>query len=239
MLYKLGGTILVLVGLVAGGVGTAAAGAPLAPAATPTPGPTLTCPPALPVSGGVTAATATSLTVTYSMLLTPPCGYNPPVTVTLFAGQSDAQQWLNPVAEAVSGPERSGKVTLDGLTPDTAYWFRFSADGRHDPYVIGTGRTAAVAVCTATAAIDSAWSGGFVATVTVRNVGAETLTGWRVSWQWLGGERILSLWNAVAQGDSAVGNASYNGTLAPSGATTFGMLVSGAPPTGIALTCAR
>src|SRR5689334_14401371 len=130
MLFKLGGAALALAALLTG-----------APTPSPTPMPTLTCPPALPVSGTVTAVTTSSLTISYSMLLTPPCGYNPPVTVTLFAGREDAQQWLNPVAEVVSGPERSGQVTIEGLTPDTAYWFRFSADGRHDPYVIGTGRT--------------------------------------------------------------------------------------------------
>ncbi|MFI5891441.1 cellulose binding domain-containing protein [Actinoplanes sp. NPDC051513] len=191
----------------------------------------------------MSAATARSLTISYSMLLTPPCGYNPPVTVTLFAGQEDARQWLNPVAEAVSGPERYGTVTIDGLTPGTAYWFRFSADGRRDPYVVGSGRTTPLAVCAATMAIGSAWSGGFVATVTVRNVGDATLDAWRVSLRWPGDERILTLWNAVAQGSGAdvtIGNASYNGTLAPGGSTTFGMLVAvGAPPGDIALGCDR
>ena len=244
----LGGAALALAGLVAGEVGSAAASPMTAsttagPSLTPTPAPTLTCPPALPISGWVTAVTATSLTIGYSMLLTPPCGYNPPVTVTLFAGREDAQQWQNPVAEAVSGPERSGTVIVDGLAPDTVYWFRFSADGRPDPYVIGSGRTAPVAVCAATMAIDSAWSGGFVATVTVRNVADETLDAWQVSWRWPGDERITALWNGVSQDGGAgvtIGNASYNGTLPPGGSTSFGMLVSaGAPPGNLALTCDR
>jgi hypothetical protein len=239
-----GGVAVALVGLIAGGTDNAAASpVTVSTSAGPTPAPTLTCPPALPVSGAVSAATASSLTISYSMLLTPPCGYNPPVTVTLFASQEDAQQWLGPVAEAVSGPERNGTVTVNGLIPDTAYWFRFSADGRHDPYVIGSGRTAVLSVCSATLVIDNAWSGGFIATVTVRNVAEQTLDAWRVSWRWPGSESILAVWNGVTQDggvDVTIRNASYNGTLPPGGSTTFGMVVAaGAPPGNITPACGR
>ncbi|MEJ3746841.1 cellulose binding domain-containing protein [Actinomycetes bacterium KLBMP 9797] len=244
----LAGAAVALTGLVAGEVGSAEASpttlsTTASPSPTPTPRPTLTCPPVLPVTGGVSAVDATSATISYAIYLSPPCGYNPPVTVTLFASREDAQQWRNPVAEAVSGPERSGTVTVDGLTPDTAYWFRFSLDGRPDPYVLGSVRTAAQPVCAATAVIDHGWSGGFVATVTVRNVGNEALDGWRVAWRWSGDQRIQAAWNATVEGSGAdvtVRNASHNGTLAPSASTTFGMLVSGSvPPGGIAPTCAR
>lgn len=240
----LAGAAVALIGWSVGAMDGAEA-APLTPPATasPTPTPPPTCPPVLPITGAVSAVTATSVTISYAIFLSPPCGYDPPVTVTLFASREDAQQLLNPVAEAVSGPERHGPVTIDGLTPDTTYWFRFSADGGPDPYVLGSVRTAPVPVCTATAVIDHGWNGGFLATVTVRNVGSETLDGWRVSWRWPGAERILSAWNAVVEGggaDVTARNASYNGTLAPGNATTFGMLVAGiAPPGGIAPTCTR
>ena len=211
-------------------------GAAATPAtSSPTPGPTLTCPPALPLNASVVASTPTSVTIRYSLFLLPPCGYDPPVTVFFFAGQDDAQQWADPVGEAVSGPERSGELTVTGLTPDTPYWLRFTAGGRQDPYTFPAVRTAATAVCTVTSRIDSRWAGGFVATFTVRNVGAETLTGWHASWRWPGDERIQSLWNGTAQGtapDVTVTNAAYNATLPPGRGTTFGMLVatSGAPP---------
>ncbi|MEE3918427.1 hypothetical protein V2I01_07080 [Micromonospora sp. BRA006-A] len=81
----------------------------LATAATPAPTPTFACPPALPVSGQVTGATTTSITITYWMVLSPPCGYDPPLVVSLFASREDATAWRDPVAEAVTGPERSGK----------------------------------------------------------------------------------------------------------------------------------
>ncbi|MEV0000684.1 cellulose binding domain-containing protein [Micromonospora sp. NPDC050980] len=211
--------------------------------ATPTPTPTLVCPPALPVSGQVTAATPTSLTVTYSMLLSPPCGYDPPMVVSLFTSREDAAGWGDPVAEAVTGPERFGTVTIDGLTPGTAYWFRFSdAHGSRYPYLIG-GPARTLSTCAATTTIDSSWPGGFVATVTVRNEGTEPVAGWLVSWRWSGDERVQSVWGGVAEGagpDVAVRNASWNGTLAPGGSTTFGLLVAaGETPGGITPSCGR
>jgi cellulase/cellobiase CelA1 len=203
--------------------------------------PPLTCPPALPVSGVPSAVTTTSVTIRYTMFLTPPCGYDPPVTVTLFAGLDDAQQWTNPVASAVSGPERSGDLTLDGLTPGTEYWFRFSAGDRRDPYVFPSFRTAPLTACAATVHVDSEWTGGWVATVTVRNTGSEALDAWHVSWDWAGNERIQALWNAVEQSGTAdvtIGNASYNGALPPGGATAFGLLVAtSAAPVALTPSC--
>ncbi|WP_307834433.1 cellulose binding domain-containing protein [Paractinoplanes lichenicola] len=53
----------------------------------------------------------------------------------------------------------------------------------------------------------------------------------------------MSLWNGVTRegGDGVtIGNATYNGTLAPAGSTTFGLLVaSSAPPGDITPACAR
>ncbi len=234
----LGGAALALVGLLlTASPGTAASA--------PTPAPTSqppTCPPVLPISGNVSGSTATSLTISYSIFLAPPCGYLPPITVTLFGSGDEARQWQNPLASAVSGPERSGTVTVEGLTPDTVYWFRVSAGGVRDPFVLGPGRTAARAACAATLAIGSAWGTGFVATITVHNAGTEPLGSWLVSWQWPGDQRIGSLWNGVAEDGTTgvtVRNESYNGRLSPGDSTTFGLLgTGGAPPANLALSCA-
>ncbi|WP_410816953.1 cellulose binding domain-containing protein [Micromonospora sp. 050-3] len=211
---------------------------------TPTPSPTLTCPPALPITASVASVTTTSVTISYSIFFRPPCGYDPPMTITLFASREDAQQWRTPVAEAVSGPERSGTVTIGGLTPDTEYWYRFSdPDGKRDPYMIWPARTASLTSCRATATIDARWGSGFVATVTVRNTGTLPLDRWRVSWRWSGDERVQAAWGGVAEtagADVTVTNASYNGTLALDGTTTFGLLVTtSAVPDGLTLGCAR
>lgn len=165
------GAFLAVAWLFSGGAGAVGA----APAAVPS-GPPITCPPVPPISGAASAVTTSSVTISYSIFLGPPCGYDPPVTVTLFASRDDAQQWVAPVGEAVSGPERSGQVTIDGLAPDTTYWFRFSAGSARDPYVFGTVKTASVPVCAATIHVDGAWNGGYVGTVTVRNVGTDALT---------------------------------------------------------------
>ncbi|MCX5064419.1 cellulose-binding domain-containing protein [Micromonospora lupini] len=214
------------------------------PTLSPSPTPTPTCPPALPIAASVTAVTTTSVTLSYSIFFRPPCGYDPPMTVSLFASRADAQQWQSPVAQAVTGPERNGVVTIDQLTPDTEYWYRFSdAEGRRDPYWVAAVRTAALTACSATATIDSRWGTGFVATVTVRSTGTQTLDRWSVSWRWAGDERIQTVWRGVAEttgADVTVRNASYNGTLAPGGVTTFGLLVTtSAVPDGLTLTCNR
>jgi cellulase/cellobiase CelA1 len=240
MLHRFGVVLAAATLTVAGWVGTDHPAGAVSPASTPPPA----CPPALPISGMVTATTATTLTVSYTMLLSPPCGYDPPIAVTLFASRADAEQRQNPVARGVSGPERYGQVTVGGLTPDTEYWFRFSdAEGRWDPYVIGgPGRTTPQAVCAATAVIDAGWGGGFVATVTVRNSGDEPLDGWRVSWRWPGDERVQSVWGGTVEDpgpDVVVRNAPYNGTLSPGGSTTFGLLVATSGTPGLAPTCDR
>ncbi|MFK4244640.1 cellulose binding domain-containing protein [Micromonospora chokoriensis] len=184
------------------------------------------------------------MTISYSIFFRPPCGYDPPMTVSLFATREDAQQWRSPVAVAVSGPERNGTVTIDRLTPDTEYWYRFTdVEGRRDPYVIASARTAPLTACRATATIDARWGSGFVATVTVRNTGSEPLDRWRVSWRWSGDERVQSVWGGVAETvgvDVTVRNASYNGTLALDGVTTFGLLATASSvPDGLTLSCAR
>ncbi|MBQ1024946.1 cellulose binding domain-containing protein [Micromonospora sp. C95] len=236
----------------AGAADTQAAPAPVplwtpspSPSPTPTPTPTVACPPALPISGMVTGVTATTVTISYSLMFSgPPCGYDLPMTVLLFTSRDDAATWQNPVAEAVTGLERNGQVTLDGLTPDTEYWFRFSdVEARRDPYVIGgPARTEPLSTCGATATIDARWGSGFVATVTVRNTGSESLDGWLVRWRWTGDERIQSVWGGVSDGagaDVTIRNASYNGTVAPGGTTTFGLLASASTvPSGITATCA-
>lgn len=213
-------------------------------ATTPAPGPTPTCPPALPITANVSGVTTTSVTISYSIFFRPPCGYDPPMTVSLFASREDAQLWRAPVASAVSGPERSGTVTIGGLTPDTEYWYRFTdPNGKRDPYIIGSARTAPLTSCRATATIDARWGDGFVATVTVRNTGTLPLNHWRVSWQWSGDERIQAVWLGVAEtvgADVTVRNAPYNGTLALDGVTTFGLVVTtSAVPDGLTMSCAQ
>ncbi|MEU7588608.1 cellulose binding domain-containing protein [Micromonospora sp. NPDC049230] len=213
-----------------------------APTPTPIATPTIACPPALPISASVTAVTTTSVTLSYSIFFRPPCGYDPPMTVSLFTSREDALHWQAPVATAVSGPDRTGSVTIAGLKPGTEYWYRFTdAGGRRDPFVIASTRTASPTSCRATATIDAHWGSGYVVTVIVRNIGSQPVDRWRVSWRWPGDERVETVWGGVTEtngADISVRNATYNGNLAPDGVARFGLVVSAsAVPDGLTMTC--
>ncbi|MGQ3296779.1 Calx-beta domain-containing protein [Reyranella sp.] len=79
-------------------------------------------------------------------------------------------------------------------------------------------------------AIVNSWSGGFNGSVTLENDGADAVNGWQVKIET--SNQITDIWNAViVSHDSSgyvVGNASYNGTIAHDGETSFGFVATGA-----------
>jgi lysophospholipase L1-like esterase len=81
--------------------------------------------------------------------------------------------------------------------------------------------------CTATPAVTGTWSGGFQGEVTVANPTASAISGWTVRFTLPGGHTVTQVWGGSASGSVTVTNASYNGTIGPSGYTTFGFLASG------------
>ncbi|MFF5701161.1 glycoside hydrolase family 9 protein [Streptomyces sp. NPDC012794] len=84
---------------------------------------------------------------------------------------------------------------------------------------------APAASCTVAYRIDNAWGNGFTATVTVRNTGATTVSGWTLGWSFAGDQRISNGWNAtVTQAGSTVTarDAGWNGTVEPGGSASFG-----------------
>jgi endo-1,4-beta-xylanase len=92
--------------------------------------------------------------------------------------------------------------------------------------------------CSATIQTTGTWSGGFQSTVTV-SAGSAAVSGWTVRWTWPGGQSISSLWSGEAStsGSSVtVRNASYNGSIAAGGSTTFGFTANGSAATPTA-TC--
>ena len=96
--------------------------------------------------------------------------------------------------------------------------------------------------CSASYSVSSSWSGGFNASVTVKNNGSSTLNGWTVKMTLPNGQSIVSLWNGTNTGTSGsvtVKNASHNGTLGGGASTSFGYTGSGdgsATPTNITCT---
>jgi len=79
--------------------------------------------------------------------------------------------------------------------------------------------------CVASYTVSSQWANGFTANVTVTNNGTSAASGWKVTWNWGGNQQITNLWNGVEShsGQSeTVTNASFNGSIAPGGNTSFG-----------------
>lgn len=96
--------------------------------------------------------------------------------------------------------------------------------------------------CRVTYTISSQWGGGFVADLKVSNTGPAPITGWRLTFQFGGDQRIASVWNATfSQAGAAVtlDNLDYNRAIEPGGSTSLGMLgswtSSNATPTAISL----
>ncbi|MFJ7244658.1 cellulose binding domain-containing protein [Kitasatospora sp. NPDC098652] len=81
------------------------------------------------------------------------------------------------------------------------------------------------ASCAVAYKVDSAWSNGFTATVTVTNTGTSAVPGWTLGWSFAGDQRISNAWNAtVAPSGGAVTarDFGWNGTLSPGASASFG-----------------
>jgi hypothetical protein len=128
-------------------------------------------------------------------------------------------------------------VNLTGLTIGASYSYDVVAADSHgntslpSPPVTFTVPPPANSSCAVHYALTGSWQGGFQAGVTITNAAATAVNGWKLTWTWPdSGEVITQLWNgSVTQAGTAVTvtNASYNGTIAPSGGTTsFGFLGS-------------
>jgi hypothetical protein len=83
----------------------------------------------------------------------------------------------------------------------------------------------------------SVWQNGFVADVTVTNLGSSAINGWTARWSFDNNAQITNIWNATrTQTGAAVAatNVGHNGTIAANGGSqTFGFQASysGAAPT--------
>lgn len=96
--------------------------------------------------------------------------------------------------------------------------------------------------CQVTYRNQSEWRGGFVATMTVQNIGAVPVDGWIVTFTYPGDQQVTSHWNAmVGQTGATVTarDAGWNRVLAPNASATFGVQgrwsASDAPPTAFSL----
>jgi cellulose 1,4-beta-cellobiosidase len=132
------------------------------------------------------------------------------------------------------GTSTGTTFTDTGLSASTRYTYTVAAyDAAGNVSAQSAGVTATTASsgggggggCTAGYTVTSQWGGGFTANVTVTNSGAASSKGWKVTWSWGGNQQIVNLWNGVESrsGQSeTVTNASFNGSIAPGGNTSFG-----------------
>ncbi|MFJ9119250.1 glycoside hydrolase family 9 protein [Streptomyces sp. NPDC102394] len=90
----------------------------------------------------------------------------------------------------------------------------------------GGGGPQPTASCAVTYKVDNAWSDGFTATVTVKNTGTSAVDGWRLTWNYPGGQRVTSAWNATVTqsgADVVARNADWNRAIAPGATVSFGV----------------
>jgi beta-glucosidase len=136
---------------------------------------------------------------------------------------------------ALVGTASATTYTDSGLTAGTAYTYTVrardvagntSAASAAVTSTTTTGSTGSGSACTAAWHTDNSWNGGFTASVTVTSSGTVATKSWIVTWTWAGSEKVLNGWNATLTSSGAVQmavNAVYNGSLAPSAATSFGL----------------
>ncbi len=95
-----------------------------------------------------------------------------------------------------------------------------------------------------TYAIQSAWAGGFTASVALANTGTSPFGGWTVSWTFPGDQKVTNLWSALytQTGETIAAHDPFDsGATVPAGSSvSFGMqgtfTASDAVPTSFTLT---
>ena len=106
----------------------------------------------------------------------------------------------------------------------------------------GTPSTPPPTACRVTYTTQSQWAGGFVAAVTIHNIGSAPVSGWTLGFTFPGDQRITNAWNSTfTQSGAAVtlGNVAWNEVIPAGGSTSFGMqgawTASNAVPTSFSL----
>lgn len=102
--------------------------------------------------------------------------------------------------------------------------------------------TSASPTCAVSYARQSEWGGGFVAQVTITNIGTAPISGWTLGFTFPGDQHITGAWNAtITQTGAAVSarSLSYNSAIAPGASTSLGFQgtwgTSDASPTAFTL----
>ena len=176
-----------------------------------------TTPPSVPANLAVTGTTASSASLSWS-------------ASTDNVGVAGYRVYRNGVQV---GTTAGTSFTDTGLSASTQYTYTVAAyDAAGNVSAQSSGVTATTSSsgggsggCSATLSVTNQWNNGFTANVTVTNTGTAATKGWKVAWTWAGNEQITNVWNGVLVSSGppvTVANASYNGSIAPGGNTSFG-----------------
>jgi endoglucanase len=127
------------------------------------------------------------------------------------------------------------------------------ADGCADPagtfdpalaYALPTNPAGGTPKCKVTYTVQSSWTGGLTATVTLANTGTGPFGGWTVTWTFPGDQKITNLWSAfyTQTGETVAAHDPFdtNATVGPGGSASYGMqgtwATSNVSPTSFTLT---
>ncbi|SFD47560.1 cellulose binding domain-containing protein [Streptomyces aidingensis] len=182
------------------------------PAATP--GPASTGAPGTPE---LTAADSTSATLSWA-----PSTQGTPVRYEVYERLGANAQLL--------GSSTSTSLVLHNLPPGSEHTVNVlarDADGRlsrpSGPLTFAT-TSPQDSSCLVTYRVDTSWSSGFVATLSVTNLAATPIDGWSLDFTWpAAGQSVQSAWSARVTGDGARVHAvhdGWNAYLAPDGGST-------------------
>jgi hypothetical protein len=178
---------------------------------------------AVVVVGCLTAFAATSKSPTSEQASPPPLSQQPaiPAPPTTTAGSVPAPVPASPVP-ATPTPVPSSGIPPARASPSAAPKLQRPVS---PPSASAVPAPRPAVSCTVRYTITDSWPGGFTASTVITNTGGSTLSPWTLTWKFTAGQQITHGWNgeySQADGRVTVHPASYNPTIAPSGAVDFG-----------------
>lgn len=140
---------------------------------------------------------------------------------------------VNGTTETTVATSTTTSATVTGLSAGTSYTFavyaRDAAGNRSPRSATVTASTTTGGTTTGTCAVAyklSDWGTSFNADITVKNTSAQAIDGWELDWDFPGGQKINSIWNAKAtQSGTTVKatNESWTRSVPAGGSVNFGL----------------
>jgi lysophospholipase L1-like esterase len=148
--------------------------------------------------------------------------------------QKMSDRWYPPLTTVLGGITPTSSTTTTTRTPTTTTRTPTTTTRTPTPTRSVTPSRSATpstsaGACSTSYTVVNQWAGGFQADVSVRNTSTAASSAWTATLTFANGQVVTQAWNATVTqtGASATArNTSYNGSLAPGAAVTFGFLGS-------------